>query len=529
MFKPMGERVRDLDSQHRPQARPQQTLMAFTSPLFLFAFLPIVLLVFLMLRGERAVERRVWWMLLASCVCYAYVSAIDSMVLAGSVACNYAAARLLARLPSERQRLRKSLLAAAVSGNVMLLMTYKFLAMQTESAYLNTDSILIPLGLSFITFQQIAFVVDCFQRRIQTFSLRDYVLFVTFFPQLVMGPIVQYRQFVPQLCSPALAQWSSQNLVVGFAIFCFGLFKKIVVADSMGPGVDRIFAMSALGHDVGMVNAWAAAIGFQLQLYMDFSGYADMAIGLGRMMNINLPINFDDPFRAVSRFDLWNRWHITFVEFMRQYVFRPLARIRALPMPVALALTGIVSGVWHGLGWTFLVWGLLQTVLLLLSHYWGHWRRRGSGRVLPAWTWLRITITFLASAMIVVLFRAPTLQSAWSLYATMLDIPALLEGARALLLDLPMSQPAPRILGMRDWAALLVCGGVTWMIPSTGALFGKYWTAIDPRASSTVQPSRRVIVPHFQLTPAWGAAVGICMMLTFIFLEHTRRFMYVQF
>jgi hypothetical protein len=264
---------------------------------------------------------------------------------------------------------------------------------------------------------------------------------------------------------------------------------------------------------------------------MDFSGYADMAVGLARMFNLNLPINFDDPFRAVHRFDLWRRWHITFVEFMRTHVFRPLARIRWMPMPAALAITGMLSGFWHGLGWTFVLWGIVQTVLLLGSHYWNHWRRSERAVWLPEIRWVRIAITFATTASIGVLFRAPSLHAAAHMYAGLVSlqqIPTrsvhLITGSQGRAMALSDLIYGPDVI------ALLAAATLVWLLPQTSQLFAASWTAIDPRPGNNKPAvSEAALTIRFRLSPSWGISVAFMLAASLAFLDYARRFVYVQF
>jgi alginate O-acetyltransferase complex protein AlgI len=513
--------------------------MSFASALFLLGFLPLVLIGFWLPATARRAGRSQAWLLLASFGFYAASGWSDFCLLLVSLALNLGAGRvLLARRQADPDPARgRPLLALAIGANVLLLFGYKLHAAQAgASMFLSGASIAIPLGLSFITFQQIAFLLDCHRGRIARVGTRDYLLFITFFPQLVMGPIVHFRDLVPQFAAGRLEQRVRANLLLGLSIFAVGLFKKLVVADSLAGPVDAIFAAAGRGGAVSMLDAWAAAIGFQLQLFLDFSGYADMAIGLAKMFNIDLPINYDDPFHARNRFDLWRRWHLTFVEFMRTHVFQPLARIRGMPLWLALTLTGVASGLWHGLGWTFLVWGLLQTVLLMLSHAWSRFRRSPRGAWLPRSTALQILLTFLVTAAVGVLFRSSSLGVAGEILAAMLS-PERLQWPLALQRALPWLAGAD-VAG--EWSAPLLEWGdgfwfglaaaLVWLLPQTRQLFGPHWTALDPRPRSQRGRGERAALPlRFRFSFGWGLAVGLLLLAALACLGQAQRFVYFQF
>src|SRR5262249_14644600 len=258
-------------------------------------------------------------------------------------------------------------------------------------ANLTLTQVILPLGISFITFQKIAFLVDVHAGRVSSFTLRDYGLFVLFFPQLVAGPIVHYREMMPQFHQVS-CRLDSENLAVGFALFVFGLFKKVVLADGIAEHVSPIYDAAAAGQAVSLLPAWFAAVGFTLQIYFDFSGYTDMALGLARLFGVRLPANFNSPLKATSIIDFWLGWHMTLTRFLTAYIYNPLAlwltrrrMAKGLPglggpkpsvgsffqlMVGPILLTMLVSGFWHGAGYLFILWGLLHGAYLSINHAW---------------------------------------------------------------------------------------------------------------------------------------------------------------
>jgi alginate O-acetyltransferase complex protein AlgI len=482
--------------------------MNFASWPFLAIFLPFALAGFFAL-GPRAHRRRDW-LIFVSALFYAMSGAVNVAVLVVSIAANYAAG---ARLAGAERRLfvRKAVLWAAIVADVGVLAAFKAAALRTGGgAFLSGEAIMIPLGLSFVTFQQIGFVLSCHRREVQRPAFGDYLFFVLFFPKLIMGPIVRFRDVAKQLHAGALARPALNDVAIGLAIFFFGLAKKVLLADLLFVPVDRIFRTAEMS--VTTVEAWYAVVGFQLQLFLDFSAYAEMAIGLAKIFGIDLPINFDRPLLATDRFDLWSRWNITFVIFMRETVFLPLVRIVSLPIPLALAVTGVLSGLWHGLGWTFVVWGLVQTAILLATHFRSKMARR-TGPLGPAARVRAIALTFLVTCLVGVLFRAPSLEAAAHLYSAL--VPGL--GASAGL----------RRLGTTFWWAIIaICAFTVWVWPDARSFFARYWTAIDPR-NRVRRPEPAWIA--FDLTPLWGAVGGAILVLTLLRLDTAARFIYVQF
>jgi D-alanyl-lipoteichoic acid acyltransferase DltB (MBOAT superfamily) len=484
----------------------------FASWTFVGLFLPLVLGSFLLIRGSRAAQLRQALLIAASLAFYSVSGAENLALLAASVALNYSAGALLGSERLDRP-LRRALMWAAVAGNVGALAWFKWLALAAPApnGFLSSEAVLVPLAFSFITFQQIGFIAACYRRQIARPSFFNYLFFVAFFPQLIIGPIVTFRSIDEQLARGFLVRTSGLDLAVGFSIFLFGLGKKTLLADRLAVPVDRIFEIQAMAGATPF-EAWYAITVFQLQLFLDFSAYSDMAIGLGRMFGIALPINFDRPLSAVDRFDMWRRWHITFVQFMRSHVFRPLVRNAGLSPPVALAVTALLSSLWHGFGWTFILWATVQTAILLASHYRGRWRRRTRPSAGPR-RWLAILLTFVVTALLGTLFRSPSLGVAGEMYAALLPLGG--DGA------------GDSVLTSRHWLFAGIAALVVWGAPDARQLFERYWTATDPRPDPP--PKTRAPGPRFRLTRPWAVAAGLFTVLVLAFLGHTDRFVYVQF
>ena len=487
--------------------------MNFASWTFVGLFLPLVLGAFLLIRGRQAPQLRQALLIAASLAFYGVSGADNLALLAGSMALNFSAGMLLG---SERldPPIRRALMWSAVAANVGALAWFKWLALSAPvpDGFLSSEAVLIPLAFSFITFQQIGFVAACYRRQIVRPSLFNYVFFVAFFPQLIMGPIVTFNAIDGQLERGSLVRADRLDLAVGFSIFLFGLGKKTLLADRLALPVDRIFEVQAMAGATPL-EAWFAITAFQLQLFLDFSAYSDMAIGLGRMFGIALPINFDRPLSAVDRFDMWRRWHITFVQFMRSHVFRPLVRHVGLSPPVALAVTALLSGLWHGLGWTFVLWAALQTAVLLASHYRSRRRRRRRPTAGPR-RWLAILLTFLVTILLGTLFRSPSLEVAGEMYGALLPWGGAVAGDSALL--------------SRDWLFAGLAALVVWGAPDARQLFEDYWTATDPRPD----PPPRTRAPawlRFRLSRSWAIVAGLFMVLSLVFMGEADRFIYVQF
>jgi D-alanyl-lipoteichoic acid acyltransferase DltB (MBOAT superfamily) len=489
--------------------------MSFVSWSFILLFLPLVLIVFHALGGSFATRRRATFLIGASILFYGLSGLHNSLVMGCSILVNLLAGRLLTQSDRMSGRARRALMWAAVAFNVALLSAFKIEAVGAADpdGFRVAESVLIPLGLSYLTFQQIGFVVAAYRRHVARCSVRDYLFFITFFPKIVMGPITPFQHVAAQLKEGRLGKAGGVDIAVGLSIFVMGLAQKLLLADQIGPAVDSVF-LEAQNSPISPLESWFAIVAFQLQLYFDFVAYTDIAIGLGRMFGIKLPINFDRPLVALDRFDLWRRWHITFAVFMRTHVFVPLARRWRWPVAGALAATGILSGLWHGLGWTFVLWGLVQTAILLVAHERRkHARRRGPisslGRVRA------ILLTFLVSALVGGLFRSPTLQSATHIYGALAGLAAMPDGAT--------------LLGPRALIMLPLCAIAAWGLPNSAQFFVRHWNAIDLRANAPAAPIHPLRGLQFALTRNWAVAMALVLILCLMLIGDARRFVYVQF
>lgn len=508
--------------------------MLFNSHVFLLYFLPLVLAGFFLLGNWFGRRTALLWLLAASFVFYASWEPVYLWLLLASLVFNYGAASAISVLP----RYKQMILVAAVISNVLVLFYYKLIiagmsgADTQGAAFSTTRNVLIPLGISFITFQQIAFLVDTYKGRLTGTSPLEYATFITFFPQLIMGPILHNREIQPQLRSANLFKWCSDNFAVGLSILIIGLFKKVVLADSFSPFVNQVHELALAGHQISPADAWGAAIGFQFQLYFDFSGYADMAVGLARMFNINIPLNFDSPFRARDRFDHWRRWHISFGAFMRQYVFFPLARSKKIRVGNvgALMVTTLLSGFWHGVGVTFIIWGALQSLIMLAVHY----RRIVTDRLgwfkssrIGGFSYGAMVLTFIVTLLLGVIFRSADMTVAFNLLGSMYTgfVSIVHADFGALNDDLISSK------GLVN--KLLVASLVIWGLPTTQRFFGRYWSAIDQRPAPPENNMPDLFPGADKIKFALNKRWAVCMSLLFCFLllsmTESSRFIYYQF
>ncbi len=353
--------------------------MLFNAHSFIFVFLPVTLLVFHLLSVRGQATHAITALIVASLVFYGWWEPSYLLLILVSVAVNFSIGESLLRVSTSAKRRRLSLLWLGIGLNLGALAWFKYANFFIDSgnSLLGTEwhiqKIVLPLAISFFTFQQIAYLVDTYRAETKERSFLRYALFVTFFPQLIAGPIVHHKEMLPQFAKH-MDGLKLRNLIIGGTIFFLGLFKKVIIADGVSPYSDTVFAMAANGETLTFLESWTGALAYSIQLYFDFSGYSDMAIGLARMFGIKLPLNFNSPYKASSIIDFWRRWHMTLSRFLRDYLYFALGGNRKGPTRTYanLMIVMLLGGLWHGAGWTFVLWGALHGFYLLVNHGWRH-------------------------------------------------------------------------------------------------------------------------------------------------------------
>ena len=401
--------------------------MLFNSKEFILYFLPVAVIVFFIL-GPRSIWLARSWLAAASLFFYAWWNPIYLPLLLGSITFNFSIGYYLQVYPLSIKRLlsRKVLLWIGIIFNLSLLGYFKYAGFFVQSAndLVGTDFVVqriaLPLAISFVTFQKIAYLVDSYLEKVRETSFLNFVLFASFFPQLIAGPIVHYSEVFPQFRNPLTYRFQWDNFGEGATLFILGLAKKVVLADEFGRYSDVVFNGVAAGSALTLVPAWVGALSYTLQLYFDFSGYSDIAIGLGKMFNIELPINFFSPYKADSIAEFWRRWHMTLSRFLRDYVYIPLGGNRKGESRryTNLMTTMLIGGLWHGAGWTFISWGFLHGVALSVHHL-QHSYARDLTRVFSGKLFSQV-LTLLFVIVAWVLFRAASLAAAGRIYSAML-------------------------------------------------------------------------------------------------------------
>jgi D-alanyl-lipoteichoic acid acyltransferase DltB (MBOAT superfamily) len=449
--------------------------MLFNSYSFIFLYLPVVVLGFFML-GRRSHRWAAAWLAVASLFFYGYWNPAYVILLMASIGANYGFGRAINRAAlaglARRSRLTLTL---AVSANLVLLAYYKYANFFVGAidplfgAHLALGNIILPLGISFFTFTQIAFLVDTYQRKVAEYSFVHYTVFVTYFPHLIAGPVLHHKEMMPQFDNPANYAINWRNVASGLMLFALGLVKKTLWADALAPFANGIFNGVQQGGLPTAYEAWAGALTYTLQIYFDFSGYTDMAVGIALIFNIRLPFNFNSPYKASSMIEFWRRWHMTLSRFLRDYLYIPLGGNQhgAVRRYLNLMATMVLGGLWHGAGWTFIGWGALHGFYLMVNHGWRacfpNLARHGVAARIRVM--LSCLLTFTAVVVAWVLFRSADfshalvmLKAMFGIAARPIALHAVLHGN--LLMLVPMSG--------RDLVKLLVLAlAWVWLLPNS--------------------------------------------------------------
>ncbi len=411
--------------------------MLFTTAPFLLLFLPITLAGFFVI-GHHSRTGAAAWLFLASMFFYAWWMPVFMWLLLASICVNFCIGLRISRIVSAGSAMpgragARRWLTAGLVANLALLAYFKYanffvgninLALGTQW---QIGHVILPIGISFYSFTQIAFLVDTYRAKAQEYKLIHYGLFVSYFPHLIAGPVLHHSQMMPQFANAAIFRFSGANFSAGLAIFAIGLLKKVVLADGIAPFADAVFRPADLGQFPDFQEAWLATLAYTFQLYFDFSGYSDMAIGLSWMFNIRLPFNFDSPYRATNISDFWRRWHMSLSNFLRDYLYIALGGNRrgAVRRYANLAATMLLGGLWHGANWSFVVWGGLHGLYLMAHHAFravcgaALCARLDRSRLFALVGW---GLTMLAAMLAWVFFRAETLAGAGRMLSAMASL-----------------------------------------------------------------------------------------------------------
>jgi len=350
--------------------------MLFNSYIFIFVFLPTTFIIFFYLNSKKLTEASKGFLVFTSLVFYAWWNIIYLPLILASMLFNFVLGNTLSKYKNSKKVFsKKTILIFGILSNLLLLGYFKYADFFIENLnYVSASNmellnLALPLAISFFTFQQIAYLVDSYKNETHEYDFINYAIFVTFFPQLIAGPIVHHKEMMPQFSRTRNKIKNHKNILLGLFIFSMGLFKKVVIADTFA-----IWAIEGFdfAETLTFSQAWFTSLSYTFQLYFDFSGYTDMAIGVALLFNIKIPINFNSPYKALSIQDFWRRWHMTLSRFMRDYIYIPLGGNKRgnSKAYMNVFLVALISGLWHGAGWTFVIWGAMHGIALLIHKAW---------------------------------------------------------------------------------------------------------------------------------------------------------------
>ncbi len=533
--------------------------MLFNSYIFIFAFFPIVFFGFFRI-GKQSQALALLWLAVASLFFYGWWDVRYVGLLLSSIGFNYCAGYLMARrVAHPLVSPSKMLLAISIGVNLILLGYFKYTNFFTNNlnhlagTSITLGEIILPLGISFFTFTQIAFLVDTYQGKVKELNFIHYMLFVTYFPHLIAGPVLHHKEMMPQFARRNVCQLNWDNVAVGLSIFVLGLAKKVLIADSLADFSTPIFSAVTAGGQPFLFEAWIGALAYTLQLYFDFSAYSDMAIGISLMFNVRLPINFNSPYKSTSIIDFWRCWHMTLSRFLRDYLYIPLGGSRngTVQRYLNLMATMLLGGLWHGAGWTFIVWGGLHGFYLIVNHAWRRFKEKmcwsaggGLARLVAG------ALTFLAVVVAWVFFRAANFSTAIRMLNGMVglngvSLPGFLEpkiGHYFISCDWLIFSgfhPMVKNLNNANISIFILLGFlIIWCLPNVREIFQNYRPscedikdspqAVDLKIQSIYLGKWQSLI-RWQPTRMNSLALGILFAVGITFLSRVSEFLYYQF
>jgi alginate O-acetyltransferase complex protein AlgI len=503
--------------------------MSFTSLQFIFIFLPLAYLGFVLANRCGGVNAAIGFLGIVSLAFYGMFGWQLLLVLLFSLALNFTAGKFIASLAENRVMARNALLGA-IGANLAILGYLKYsnffidVANQVTGGTYGHFDIAVPIGVSFFTFVQIGYLIDAYNGQLTKHDFTRYVVFTAFFPAVTAGPLVMQREMMEQLNRTKIQAFEPRRLTIGLTMFAMGLFKKVVLADSIAPFADSVFGGVHAGMGLDAATAWTGAVCYALQLYFDFSGYSDMAIGLATIFAIKLPLNFDSPFKATNISDFWRRWHMTMTRFFTAYVYSGLAmwgmrkgmskgagRVGKFLLAAAIPsiMTFLVAGVWHGSGWTYVVYGAMHGLAIAAFLAW----REFGGRKLPSPVAWFLTMATVVSAL--VMFRAPDVPTALAILGNMWGF----SGSTGLA-DLVIIDQAQAL------SMIIIMGAITLLMPNTQQILHHEWPVIDTKPAD-VAMSAGLVAWRPSLRSAFVSACILAIGITSI--GSSTGFLYYKF
>lgn len=479
--------------------------MLFNSYQFIFIFFPLTFFVY-WISLIRGVKLALIWLVVASLIFYGSWNKRDLVVIVASLSANYVIGRII--VDSKVFVYRRILFMIGIAANLALLAYYKywdFFAIELKVVGLNWPlvNLALPLGISFFTFTQIAYLSDAYRYLVKDKSFIKYAIFVTYFPHLIAGPLIHHKQIISQFNSNLMHRVNSADFSSGMTLFVIGLAKKIFLADNLSRYVNLVFDVIPPDGLISTSDAWCGALAYALQLYFDFSAYSDMAVGVSRCFGIELPINFNSPYKSRSIIEFWKRWHITLSSFLRDYLYIPLGgrRVNEYRRYVNLGITMLLGGLWHGANWTFIIWGALHALYLISNHFLiercSYVSQLFSGPILSA---VQRMIVFILVVIAWVFFRANDLTSAMIIISAMFGFG---EGA-----DL--------VSNFISTAWIAVGLTIVWTLPNSNQIINKLFTSEITKSGWNL----KIVLPML---------IGLSFWLCILMLDKKSEFLYFQF
>ena len=491
--------------------------MLFNSYEFIFCFLPVSFFVYFYLNSRKLIVGAKLWLVFSSLFFYSWWNVIYLPLILISIILNYVVSSLLIEDGALKARFfdKKSLLKVGLLFNIGLLVYFKymdFFISNTNDVFGSNIGLLnlaLPLAISFFTLQQIAFLIDSYEGLVEEKNFLDYMIFVSFFPQLIAGPIVHHKEMMPQFTSIKNKVKNYKNITLGLFIFSIGLFKKVIIADTFAVWATQGFDVATT---LNLFEAWATSISYTFQLYFDFSGYTDMAIGAALLFNIRLPINFNSPYKATGMIDFWQRWHMTLTRFITSYIYTPIVRsfqkLTFHKAMVATVITFLIAGLWHGSSWMFVIFGGLNGLGIIVNHYWQKKIKIKMNKIL-AWfiTFNFVNITF-------VFFRATEWDSAVKVLGSMFSLDNVV---------------LPDMLGMRfRFLTELGINFGGFVLNINGSFYTPVWILFGFVLVLLFNNSNQTIT-NFQLNYKTVSLSSIAFILAILSLNKVSEFLYFNF
>lgn len=498
--------------------------MLFNSYTFIFLFVPLTLLLTALARRYAGVRGASAILVAASLYFYSYHDIRLMALIGGSIVVNYI---LTGFIHNAEGRRRYWMTVLGVTANLMLLGYFKYtnffldnLEILTSQNY-DVAKIALPIGISFYTFQQVAYNTDTYSGLVKKRDFLSYALFVAFFPQLIAGPIVHHGQIIKQFAADSFGRIKWENILIGTSIFCLGLFSKKILADSFAEFATPVFAAADQGNAVSFVNAWKGSLAYTFQIYFDFAGYSTMAVGLGRMFGVKLPINFFSPYKSKNIIDFWRRWHVTLSTFLKDYLYIAMGGNRKGKARrwFNLMATMVLGGLWHGASWNFVIWGTLHGIYLVINHAWNMFAEnvavlrslRGS-LLYSIFAWF---ITFIAVIIAWVGFRAVTLDGNIALLSAMFGG----KGFASLGADLAA-------IDLKFWFFLVSGFAIALGMPNMAQIFGQVRATYE---KTDAAKAFGLITLSYKPTLPWIIVMAIIGAVAVFYLSPTTEFLYWAF